>query len=341
MIKDIFSSHFVLVPSEFRSKTRHLLQINIIFTCLFISLLSCNTSRKDLYSDSKYDFKVELVVLGVAQDAGAPQINCQKNCCKDRWNDPSQTFQVSCLGIVDQVNTQIYLFDATPDMPTQWESLRHHASWNTKQPDGVFLTHAHIGHYTGLMHLGREAQSANQVPVYAMPGMEHFLSTNGPWDQLIKLEQIVVKGLTEDSTWIGPGIRVKPVCVPHRDEYSETVGFLIEGPSKKALFIPDIDKWNKWERSITEYISQVDYAFLDATFYGQSELPGRNMSEIPHPFVVESMELFKDLSPEDKAKIYFIHLNHSNPLLLDDSPESKAVEDAGFHVARRNMSFGL
>ncbi|WP_435264339.1 MBL fold metallo-hydrolase [Tenacibaculum sp. nBUS_03] len=128
---------------------------------------------------------------------------------------------------------------------------------------------------------------------------------------------------------------VTPIQVPHRDEYSETVGYLINNTSKKALFIPDVDKWEKWDRSIVDYIKQVDVAFLDATFFKNGEI-NRDMNEVPHPFVEESMELFKQLAIKDKKKIYFIHFNHTNPLLEEGSNEEKMVIEKGFNVAKQH-----
>jgi pyrroloquinoline quinone biosynthesis protein B len=129
--------------------------------------------------------------------------------------------------------------------------------------------------------------------------------------------------------------------VPHRDEYSETVGFLIKVNKKKVLFIPDINKWQTWDRSITDYIKKVDVAFLDATFFKDGEIVGRPMSEIPHPFVEESMVLFKNLPKKDKQKVYFIHFNHTNPLLIAGSDAQKTVVKNGFNVAKQGMKIDL
>lgn len=110
---------------------------------------------------------------------------------------------------------------------------------------------------------------------------------------------------------------------------------------KTALFIPDIDKWEKWETSIVELIKEVDYAFLDGTFYDAKEINNRDISEIPHPFIIESIALFKDLSIFDKNKVYFIHLNHTNPVINKSSGPFKNVISKGFNVADINMEFSL
>jgi pyrroloquinoline quinone biosynthesis protein B len=295
-------------------------------------------------SPEKQKTGVELVVLGNVQDAGSPQINCQKECCRDLFQNPNPTRKVVSLGIVDHALHETYLLEATPDMVSQLNVLRQHADFATSDiPNGVFLTHAHIGHYTGLMYFGKEAMNANQVPVFAMPRMASFLQNNGPWSQLVTNENILLNPLIADrSIQLNAHLSIRPILVPHRDEFSETVGFLIEGPQKSALFIPDIDKWNRWGNDeILQWIEQVDYAFLDATFYDGDEIKIRDMSEIPHPFVVESFETFDHLSSDEKAKIHFIHFNHTNPLLIDSSEQSLKVHEKGYNVAQYEEVFLL
>ena len=286
---------------------------------------------------------VTLIVLGTVQDAGSPHIGCSKDCCRYLFTNPDHSRKVVSLGIADTINSRTYLFDATPDITYQMMSLLSISGQNTKQtPDGIFLTHAHIGHYTGLMYLGKEALNAKNTEVYVMPRMKDFLENNSPWDQLTDLGNISLKLLNNNTeVKLNPSLRVTPVLVPHRDEFSETVGYKIEGVSKKALFIPDIDKWSKWDRNIKDELGKVDYAFLDATFYDENETGNSNMKEIPHPFVVESMELFKDLSETEKRKIHFIHFNHTNPLLDLNSPQSKTVLQNGFNIAISGQMFEL
>ncbi len=238
---------------------------------------------------------------------------------------------MSCIAIVDPASGQSWMIDATPDFPEQLEMLEKKTG--TKLT-GIFLTHAHIGHYTGLMHLGREVIGAEQIPVYAMPKMKHFLENNGPWSQLVSLQNIVIQPLAaNEPVQLTESLSIQPFLVPHRDEYSETVGYQIDGLGKSAIFIPDINKWDIWEESIVPKIKAVHIALLDGTFYRNGEIPGRDMREIPHPFVEESMQLFADLTRDEKARVHFIHLNHTNPLLQKRSAAQKEVREAGFNIA--------
>ncbi len=272
-----------------------------------------------------------VMVLGIAQDAGYPQMNCKKTCCKKAWENLELRKMTSCLAIVDPITKQQWIIDATPNIKDQIQLLK--SKTGTEKINGVLLTHAHIGHYTGLMHFGREAMGENKIPVFAMKQMKSFLEENGPWSQLIGLENISLKKLKEDSIFnLNKEIQVKPFLVPHRDEFSETVGYEIIINNKRLIFIPDIDKWQKWNNDIVKLIKEIDYAFLDATFYKNGELK-RDMSEIPHPFVEESMALFSVLSDSNKAKVHFIHLNHTNPLLIDGSIAQKEVVKKGFNIA--------
>ena len=174
-----------------------------------------------------------------------------------------------------------------------------------------------------------------------MPKMTDFISSNGPWDQLVKLKNVELKSLShEKEEKLTENLTIVPFEVPHRDEYSETVCYLVSTMKKKLLYIPDIDKWHLWDKDIKEMIKIVDYALLDGTFYQDGEL-SRDMSKIPHPFVKESMILFKDLSKQNKQKVFFTHLNHTNPLIIKESKEQFEVKKLGFNFAMDNLVLEL
>jgi pyrroloquinoline quinone biosynthesis protein B len=276
------------------------------------------------------------IVLGIAQDGGYPQAGCNRPDCVEAWNDPRQRRRVASLGIVDPASGERWIIDATPDFPEQLRMLDAAAPGRLA---GILLTHAHIGHYTGLMHLGREVMGSRSVPVYAMPRMRTFLENNGPWDQLVRLQNIDLRTPGE-ATPLNERIRVEALPVPHRDEYSETVAFIIRGPSRSILWLPDIDKWEKWDARIEDVVAGVDVAYLDATFYDQRELPGRDLSEIPHPTIVETMSRLASLPESERAKVRFVHFNQSNPVLRDRAVVQE-IRRRGFNVAAEGERFPL
>lgn len=244
-----------------------------------------------------------LVVLGIAQDAGIPHLSCQRGVCAAIRTGKRRAEKVASLGLVERTSGRAYVFDATPDFVSQV-----HALTGGRPPDGIFLTHAHIGHYTGLMYLGRESIGARAVPVFATDRMLEFLDRNGPWSQLIALGNIERRSLNHDEpVRLDGGVRVTAFRVPHRDEYSDTVGYRIEGPRRSALYIPDIDRWEKWDRSIRQLANDVDLAFLDGTFASPEEV-SRNIEEIPHPMMARTRDLLSGV----RAKLWFIHVNHTN-----------------------------
>ena len=284
-----------------------------------------------------------LIILGNVQDGGSPHIGCNKSCCTALWENPNPKRKVTCLGLVDPINEQSFLFEATPDFPEQLKALQMFTPFqNENIPNGIFLTHAHIGHYTGLMYLGKEAFNSYRTTVFAMPKMQSFLEKNGPWNQLIDEKNIEIQPLINKTYYhINSQIKVKPFLVPHRDEYSETVGFLIEGPNKTALFIPDINKWHEWEEDIMEKITLVNYAFIDGSFLKSNEIKHRDISEIPHPFINETMDLFSSMPAKERNKIHFIHLNHTNAGLNKHSKQAQKIRKKGFHVAEYLKKFPL
>ncbi len=275
----------------------------------------------------------ELVVLGAGQDAGAPQIG--------NTDDAGPRLLPTSLAVIDRAYGTRYLFEATPAITEQLAML------DAIEPaakglglDGIFLTHAHIGHYLGLAYLGQEAAGAKGVPVFALPRMTEFLTGNGPWGQLIALGNIALQPMEADTfAVLSDDFGVLPFLVPHRDEYSETAGFLLMTPDKRAIFVPDLDSWEEWEaasgQTLAGLIGGVDYAFIDATFFDDGELPGRDMSAIPHPRVKAVMERLGALPAEERAKVHFIHYNHTNPIRDPASPQSQAVLAGGFNIARR------
>ena len=286
-----------------------------------------------LFGDRPY-----AVVLGIAQDGGAPHAGCEKSCCTSLL-ESNKKEKVSCLGIVDPVKKQSWMIDATPDFPSQYRILTEDHGTELM---GIFLTHAHAGHYTGLFHLGREVMGMKGMPVYAMPKMKDFLENNGPWNQLVSLGNIEIRTIIESKEIrIGDKLFIEPLIVPHRDEYSETVGYRIIGKEKSIFFLPDIDKWDKWHNDIFQLILNIDIALLDGTFYSQNEIPHRNMNEIPHPFIIETIETLFGLNSTNRNKVHFIHFNHSNPAIKNNSPAYHSIRSKRFNVAREGDRFNL
>lgn len=312
---------------------------------LLLAIASCRTPLSEAaLPDSPY-----VLVLGSAQDAGLPQLGCRRPCCETARANPERRRFASSLLLVDPRSGQRWLFDAGPDLREQIELARGHGNAGSpptkgRPPlfDGIFITHAHMGHYAGLLHLGREAYGTASTLLYGSPRLCAFLEGNGPWDLLISAEHLQLEPLAAgQSVTLADDLKVTAMAVPHRDEYSDTLAFRIDGPERSVLYLPDIDKWSRWERPLARVLDSVDGAFLDATFFDAGELPGRAMSEVPHPFVVETMELLSEEPSTTRNKVHLIHLNHSNPLADPSSAAAAQVRAAGMHVAHEGDTFEL
>ena len=317
--------------------------LNIKIKYFFIIILSVYSLGCNDFSQEKENKSSEILlkVLGTIQDGGIPHMGCSKECCSNYFLSKKSRIGVSSLGVSNLKYNTNYIIDATPNINFQLIDLIGNAD-PSKKLNGIFLTHAHMGHYAGLLNFGRESLNSKNIPLYLMPKFYNFILNNGPWNQLVELNNIKLNKIyNREKVILHNNLSFTPIQVPHRDEYSETVGYVIEGIHKKALYIPDIDKWAKWEVSIVEMIKSVDYAFLDGTFFDEKEINNRDISEIPHPFIIESLKLFKELDESEKSKVYFIHLNHTNPVLNSESSEYKKVISAGFNIAKTGMEFFL
>jgi len=288
-----------------------------------------------LHAQSEY-----IYILGNTQDAGLPHIGCQHKFCQDNFDKYDQYF-VTSIAVVDSDLRKYIMFEATPDITYQLNNLNNSIFQEFLLPESLYITHAHIGHYTGLMYFGREALGSKNLLVKVLPKMSEFLKSNGPWNQLVNINNIEIQKLNfGESNNELTNISVTPIKVPHRDEYSETAGYVIQGKNKKALFLPDIDKWEKWDKNLVHLTEEFDYLLLDATFYDSKEI-NRDINEIPHPLVTETMSLLDNLSSELKVKVYFIHMNHTNLMLDPESEFSKLVESKGFNIARLGQKLNL
>ena len=271
-----------------------------------------------------------LKVLGITQDGGYPHAGCMSKCCKNIWSNLNKKELVSSIALIDDSLKKFWLIDITPDFKEQYNMIN---------PDyklsGIFLTHAHLGHYIGLLDLGVEVMNLTNIPVYAMPRMKDFLEKNAPINFLIKKNNIRPLIISNNkSIRLNKSISISPFLVPHRNELSETVGYKIESSNKSIIYMPDIDTWENTNLDILDIVNSNDVLFIDGTFYDKSEIKNRDITKIPHPTIKDSLEKFKYLNAEDRDKIYFTHLNHTNNLLRKTSPEFNDVINNGYHVAK-------
>ncbi len=276
-----------------------------------------------------------LHVLGTAQDGGYPHAGCKKDCCKLIWDKPLMHRLPTCIALIDKKNQKFYLFDITPNVKEQLHLLE---VYDCKLA-GIFITHAHIGHYLGLLDLGLEIMNTKDVPIYVMSRMKNFIFKNQPFRQLVDKKNIKIIEIFNKKDVFFQNFKVKPFEVPHRNEFSETVGYKLIINQKSIIFIPDIDCWDQWDSNLINLIKENDLLFLDGTFYDKSEIKNRDISKIPHPEILDTINKLSSLDTNEKKKVHFIHMNHTNQILKPNTPEYNHLKKNKFNISQENQIF--
>jgi pyrroloquinoline quinone biosynthesis protein B len=283
---------------------------------------------------------IELLILGVAQDGGLPHLGCNAACCAHA-KQSGRVETPACIAIGNADTGGVLLLEATPSIVSQVNSIDLLWPWHSGSGsfvNAIAITHAHIGHYTGLMHLGREGAATDNMPVHVSSAVANVLRTNAPWSNLVDEGHVSLfefhAGEQEEPV---QGIRIEPLTVEHRNELADTVAFKVHGPHRTALFCPDIDQWGN---ALERLLDGVDIALLDGTFYDESELPGRDRAVIGHPTIVDTMERIEAMGASRPADVRFIHLNHSNAV-FHAGAAADDVNARGFRVAKAGDRISL
>jgi pyrroloquinoline quinone biosynthesis protein B len=292
--------------------------------------------------------EVYALVLGSVQDGGLPQVGCYTSRCDEgrALHAAGRGRFVTSLAVIEPEAERFYLVDATPDITRQIDlvaepAFRRRAA--ERRPfDGIFLTHAHVGHYAGLAVLGNEGLGIRDTPVYCTQAMAAFLASNQPWRFLVDQGRLQLHPLGLDR-WhrVDDHLEVQLWKVPHRDEFSDTVAFVFRGPEASVLYLPDINSWARWDRDVAATVAGVDVAVLDGSFWSMDELPGRAVEDVPHPLMTQTMDVLQDVVDRGASRVVLTHLNNSNPALDEGGPEQAEVARRGFEIAREGMRFPL
>ena len=284
-----------------------------------------------------------VLVLGSVQDGGYPHIGCRKICCQSAWKDASKRRLISSLAIINKSLNECWIIDASPDIKYQINMISDFLGINiAPKINGIFLTHAHTGHYSGLLDLGKEALDSSRISLCAMPQMCDFIKSNSAFQFLIDSENIDLT-LIENNQKINlvGSTYISPFLVPHRNEMSETVGYNIKSENKSIIYLPDIDSWEDWNVDIINLVRENDHLLIDGTFYSKDEISDRDISEIPHPCILDTLERLSRLDKKDRNKVFFTHLNHTNIMLRDSCENKKSLISDGYNIAREGRTFQL
>ncbi|MEZ5066393.1 MAG: MBL fold metallo-hydrolase [bacterium] len=265
------------------------------------------------------------VVLGTAQDGGYPHVGCGCEACSRAVAEPTRARRVACLGLVTSKGAA--LVDAGPDLPSQWRELAGHARRAVNEPPrAILVTHLHAGHILGLPLLGREGWGGTGTPVWATEDCLAALEENQPFARLFQEGHLAARVLHLGWDTSLDDLVIQPIPVPHRAEVGDTVAYRIEGPERSILYAPDLDLLTP---ELLGHLKSVDLALLDGTFFRKRELRRDDANSVPHPAIADTMSAVARAG----TRIWFTHLNHTNPAIDPDSRERRAVEALGMRIA--------
>jgi len=268
---------------------------------------------------------MKIEVLGNVQDGGVPHLGCSCNTCKDARENPEKRKYSTALLIKEDESEDSaqYLIDATPDLRFQIT-----ASFL----DGIFIPHSELGHITGLLYFGQEGIDAKGINVYCNKAVEDFLMKNDPFRFLVDRENLSIESFEDKDIQKVQGGEVKSLEIPHSHISRDTTSYMIKGKEKKLYYLPDINEFN---RDVEAAVAEADIAIIDGTFWSRDEID--RFDEVPHPPIKETMEQMEDIETE----IYFTHINHTNPVLREDSEEREKMKEKGFKIVEKGQKFTL
>lgn len=135
---------------------------------MVLLLFDCKNKQIDNLSGSQVSVKPNqyITILGVAQDAGYPQIDCGKTCCNAFYDGHEEKKLVSCLGLVDLENNKKWIFDATTDITQQLKNLRAHHLDNGNIVDGIFFNPCSHGALHRVDAIGQRSHECKRYPCF-------------------------------------------------------------------------------------------------------------------------------------------------------------------------------
>jgi pyrroloquinoline quinone biosynthesis protein B len=302
---------------------------------------------------------MRIQILGSAAGGRFPQWNCGcGNCIAVRAKEFSGKARTQAQLALSADGLTWFLAGASPDLASQIESSAalHPRALRDSPIAGVVLASADLDHVVGLLLL-RELQP---LRVYAAPSILRILrEENSMFGMLNRVEpQVVWTPMTPDAPFPllsadgkDSGLRCEvhylsgryPKYVKTKDlapDQATAALFFESASGKRVAYVPAVGSLSE---ALLEKIEHVDLLLFDGTFWSDDELQrvqgsGETAHQMGHIPVEESLRLLKNSKVERKM---FIHLNNTNPILNEASPEHQAVRQAGWELAEDNWQLEL
>lgn len=305
-------------------------------------------------------------VLGAAAGGGYPQWNCNHpNSRRARQDDPAARQRTQSSIAISADGVDWFLFNASPDLRQQINEndiLQPKRDLRHSPIQGAVLTNADVDHVAGLLNL-RESQP---LRIYATQRVLDVLQANTIFNVLnpdfVHREAMALNVPQELHKADGKiaGIRVTPFAVPGKvalwledassdDNFGsvdeDTIALEVEDSATGARFFY-MPACAKMTPDLANRIRGADLVFFDGTLWVDDEMirdgvgikTGQRMGHMSVSGEDGTIAALKDL---DISRKVFIHINTTNPILLDDSEERRIVENAGWEVSFDGMQIDL
>lgn len=268
---------------------------------------------------------MKIEILGCVQDGGVPHLGCKCDVCQEAYDNPEKKRYSASILLKENNDddTVRYLIDATPDIREQIKG---------EYIDGIFVPNEGIGHILGLIYFGHEGPDASDLNVYTSESVEEFIMKNDPFRYLVDRGNIEIHNFNAEDSIDIQGGSIENVSFYHTHFNHDTSGYMIKGDKKKAFYLSDAHEITE---ELEEKILEADIAIIDGTFWNEKEID--RFEQVPHPTIQHLIEKFE----KEDTEIYFTHLNHTNPVLKEDSEEREKLEEKGFNIAEKGTVFQL
>ena len=300
---------------------------------------------------------MRIIVLGSGAGGGFPQWNCNcPNCAGLRAGTIKASPRTQSSLAVSDGSSNWLLVNASPDLRAQLEacpSLQPARAVRDTAIAAVVIVDAQIDHSTGLMTL---REHTKRLPVYCTPSVHSDLTTGYPL--LTVLEHYcgvdwrpidAIGGVPIEVPELA-GIVIQPIPLPseappysprrHRPAEDDTIGlvFIDTASGRRCLYAPGIGEWT--DRVVLE-AERADCVLIDGTLWNDEELADRGAAqktgrEMGHLAQSGAGGMLDRLAPLPGRKI-LIHINNTNPILDEDSPERARLAEIGVEVAYDGM----
>jgi pyrroloquinoline quinone biosynthesis protein B len=297
--------------------------------------------------------RLTAIVLGSAAGGAFPQWNCRCPVCALAWAGDFRVHPRTQTSIaISSGDGRWTLINASPDLSAQIRAtpaLQPRGPLRSSPIDAVVLTGAEIDQITGLLSL----RESTPFTLYATPASHAAVAANAMFGAMTSMarravnpgERFTLAGGVEATLFMVPGklpLYLEGEAPEIETESAANVGVELHRDGARLVFVPGAAAVTG---SMRERIARADVVLFDGTLFvddemirvGTGQKTGRRMGHMPIDGEGGSLRALDALS----ARRIFIHINNTNPILIDGSAQRQKVEAAGWQVAEDGMEIVL